>query len=541
MSLSKKIILQLLKEKAADKSKLNDVKRLLSSSFQKSPPSNMELFKSYRNLLQKKKIKASPGLEKLLKTREIRTLSGVAIITVLTKPYPCPGKCVYCPSDSRMPKSYLPKEPAAARGLALKFNPYKQVAKRIEMLQLNGHNTDKIELIVKGGTWSSYPKKYREWFIGRCFEAANNSPLRRRGAGGDLIMAQKINETAKNRIIGLTLELRPDSVMPEEVAHLRKLGCTRIEMGVQTIDDKILKLIRRGHNTKQVAEATALLRNAGFKVDYHLMPGLPGVSPKKDLENFKEIFKNPAYRPDMIKIYPCSVIPQTPLHSWWKKGQYKPISTKALIDLIIKMKLLVPRYVRISRIIRDIPGDDIACGNVVTNLRELIKQKMKKQGLKCKCIRCREIGHQFKKTRKQKNKKTKLFIDKYKTLGGDEYFISIEDAKRETIFAFARLRLPEITPPNPPLHKGGNIGLPEIKGAGLIRELHTYGHLVPVEKRLKGASQHLGFGKTLMKEAEKIARKNGFKKMAVISGIGVRAYYRKLGYGLSGTYMVKNI
>ncbi|MBU4421448.1 tRNA uridine(34) 5-carboxymethylaminomethyl modification radical SAM/GNAT enzyme Elp3 [Candidatus Parcubacteria bacterium] len=528
MTTAEKIILQLISKKVADKTGLNEIKRSVSSRAKKPLPPNMELFRAYRNLVVKKKIKQNETLEKILKTREIRTLSGVAVITVLTKPYPCPGKCIYCPSDARMPKSYLPKEPAAARGLALKFDPYKQVAKRIEMLQINGHNTDKIELIVKGGTWSAYPKNYREWFIKRCFDAANNR------ASKKLEDAQKINESAENRIIGLTLELRPDSVTPEEMVHLRRLGCTRIEMGVQTIDDKILKLIRRGHNAAETARATALLKNAGFKVDYHLIPALPGVSPKKDLENFEEIFKNPAYRPDMIKIYPCSIIPKTALYSWWKKGKYKPISTKVLIDLIIKMKLAVPRYVRISRIIRDIPGDDIAAGNIVTNLRELIKQKMETRGLKCKCIRCREIGHKKISNFKFQISNLKTFAEKYKTLGGDEYFISIEDPKRETIFAFARLRLP--------YGQGSTLTiLPEIKGAGLIRELHTYGHLVPVEKRLKGASQHLGFGKTLMKEAEKIARKNGYKKMAVISGIGVRAYYRKLGYGLKGTYMVKSI
>jgi len=533
MTIAEKIILQLISKKATDKTKLNEIKRSVSSRANQSLPPNMKLFRAYRKLVANKKIKPDEALEKILQTRCIRTLSGVAVITVLTKPYPCPGKCIYCPTDARMPKSYLPKEPAAARALALKFNPYTQVAKRIEMLQLNGHSTDKVELIVKGGTWSSYPKNYREWFIKRCFEAANNSPLRRRGAGGDLIMAQKINETAQNRIIGLTLELRPDSVTPEEVAHLRVLGCTRIEMGVQTIDDKILKLIQRGHNAKEIAEATVLLRNAGFKVDYHLMPGLPGVSPRKDLENFEEIFKNPSYRPDMIKIYPCSIIPKTALYSWWKKGKYKPISTKALIDLIIKMKRVVPRYVRISRIIRDIPGDDIAAGNVVTNLREIIKQKMEKNKQKCKCIRCREIGHRKNKLQIA-NYKLQTFVTKYKTLGGMECFISLEDKKRTTLFAFLRLRLPSAK------NKILDI-LPEIKNSALIRELHTYGHLVPVEKRLKGASQHLGFGKTLMKEAETIARKNGYKKMAVISGIGVRAYYRKLGYGLKKTYMVKNI
>lgn len=539
MKLTEKIILQSIAKNIKTKKELNEIKRSASSLMLKTLPSNMELFKSYRKLIKMKKIKPCKTLEQLLKTREIRTLSGVAVITVLTKPFPCPGACIYCPNDPKMPKSYLPKEPAAARGLALKFDPYKQVLKRIEMLQLNGHPTDKIELIVKGGTWSAYPKKYREWFIKRCFDGANSnhknikSLKQKNKKTKSLQDAQKINENAKNRIIGLTLELRPDSITPEETAHLRELGCTRIEMGVQTIDDKILALIKRGHNAKQVADATKMLKNAGFKVDYHLMPALPGVLPKEDLENFKEIFKNSAYKPDMIKIYPCSVIAKTALYKWWKQGKYKPIPTKALADLIIKMKLAVPRYVRISRVIRDIPGDDISAGNIVTNLREIIKRKMSEGNLKCKCIRCREIGHQ--KKLKIKNQKLKVYTKEYKTIGGDEYFISIEDPKREVLFAFVRLRLPK--------NQGLALTelLPQVKDAGLIRELHTYGHLVPIEKRQKGASQHTGFGKKLMQEAEKIARKNGYKKMAVIAGIGVRAYYRKIGFRQNGTYMVKKI
>jgi len=423
-----------------------------------------------------------------------------------------------------MPKSYLPDEPAAARALSLKFNPYRQVKKRIEMLELNGHDTDKLELIVKGGTWSAYPRKYQDWFIKRCFEAANGK------ASKSLAQAQKINETAENRIIGLTLELRPDSVTPEEIKHLRQLGCTRIEMGVQTIDDKILKLVRRGHTAEQVAEATQMLRDSGFKVDYHLMPALPGVSLKKDLENFKKIFSDSRFRPDMIKIYPCSVIPKTALYKLWKAGKYHPPTTEQLLNLIIKMKLAVPRYVRISRIIRDIPGTDIAVGNKITSLRQNIQEEMMKQGLHCKCIRCREVGRQ----KQLQITNYKLLITRYKTLGGTEYFFSIEDKKQNILFAFCRLRLPDVKSPTL------NI-LPELKGASLIRELHTYGHLVPVNEKIKGASQHLGFGKQLMKEAEKISKKAGYKKMAVISGIGVREYYKKLGYGLEGTYMVKNL
>ena len=544
MTLQQQIILQAIAQKIKDRAGLHALKQSVYSAGKKNQPSNQLLLKEYRKLLQKKKIAANPILEKILKTREIRTLSGVAVITVLTKPYPCPGACIYCPSVPTMPKSYLPDEPAAARALSLKFNPHAQVKQRIEMLKINGHDTDKIELIVKGGTWSAYPRKYQDWFIKRCFEAANN--IKTQGHKNiktrTLEEAQKVNETTKHRIIGLTLELRPDSVTPEEIKHLRQLGCTRIEMGVQTIDDKILKLIQRGHTAGQVAEATQMLRDAGFKVDYHLMPALPGVSLKKDLKNFKKIFTDSRFRPDMIKIYPCSVIPGTKLYKLWKNKNYTPPTMEQLLNLIIKMKLVVPRYVRISRIIRDIPGPNIAAGNKVTSLRQNIQAEMMKQGLHCKCIRCREIGHQ----RQLRITNYELLITNYRTLGGREYFLSIENPKRDALFAFCRLRLPNVE------SSTLNI-LPELKNAALIRELHTYGHLVPIESRLKGASrprrisddlykaQHLGSGKQLIKEAEKISKKAGYKKMAVISGIGAREYYKKLGYRLNGNYMVKTL
>jgi elongator complex protein 3 len=487
----------------------------------KSLPPFSHLLRIYQKMVKRGEIERNKNLESLLKKRKTRTISGVAVITVLTKPYPCPGKCVYCPTEAKMPKSYLSNEPAAARALKLKFNPYEQTKQRIQTLADIGHPTDKIELIVKGGTWSVYPKKYREWFIKRCFDAANLKPSK------NLSEAQKINEKSKRRIIGLTLETRPDFINPEEIKHLRKLGCTRLELGVQTIYDNILQQIERGHKAKDSALATEMLRNSGFKVDYHLMPMLPGATPKKDLEMMAEIFKNPAYRPDMIKIYPCSVVKGSKLYKIWKEGEYKPYSDKNLIEILIKIKSeIIPYYCRISRLIRDIPGTSISAGNKITNLREIIQKEMRGRNLKCKCIRCREAGRATKI-----HKKLKLFIDKYETLGGTEYFLGLEDPKREAIFAFLRLRLP----------KNENNIIPEIKNSALIREVHTYGSMVPIGKIEKDKVQHSGLGKKLMIEAEKIARKNGYKKIAVISGIGAREYYKKIGYILEGTYMTKNI
>lgn len=516
-----KLIKKLVKSNIKSEKDIYQVARNVAKDFKVDLPSIRDILKTYRQMVKKRKVKSNYNLENYLIKRNVRSLSGVAVVTVLTKPYACPGKCVYCPSESQMPKSYLSNEPAAARAKLLKFDPYKQTLKRIEALNENGHPTDKIELIIKGGTWSAYDKKYREWFIKRCFEACNDKKSK------NLLLAQKINEQAKHRIIGLTLETRPDSITPEEIKHFRELGCTRVELGVQTIYDNILQLVKRGHKSKEVIFATKLLKNAGFKVDYHLMPGLPGATPKSDYEMIKEIFKNQNYKPDMIKIYPCTVVQGSELFKWFKASKYKPYSNKKLIELLIKVKSeIVPRYCRISRLIRDIPSDSIVAGNKITNLRETIQAELSQRNLRCKCLRCREVGHN-----PIKNKKIKLFVDKYKASDGDEYFLSFEDYGRKVVYAFLRFRIPE----------SKNNFIPEIKDSALIRELHTYGHLTPIGKMNTKNTQHKGLGKKLVKEAEKIAKKNNYKKVAVISGVGVREYYRKLGYRQKGTYMLKSI
>ena len=507
-------------------------------------PTKAELLKAYHKLRAKNKIPRQLALEGLLTKRHVRTLSGVAIITVLTKPFPCPGKCVYCPLEIDMPKSYLKDEPAAARAFKLKFDPYEQVARRLKTLTENGHPTDKVELIVKGGTWNAYPPAYQYWFILRCFEAANtshkSSPPYGGGARGgvniiklkkNLLTAQNKNETGKHRIIGLTLETRPDFVNEATIKIMRELGCTRVELGAQSTDDKILKLIKRGHDTTEIKRATALLKNYGFKVDYHLMPQLPGTTPAKDLKMMLKVFSDPDYRPDMIKIYPCVVMKKTELYRWFKKGQYRPYADKKLIELLINFKTRVPRYVRLSRIIRDIPGGHIMAGNKVTNLRQIIAAEMAKRGLRCNCLRCREVGHRPEITNHKSqitNKNLKLFIEKYRASGGMEYFLSIEDPKRRVVFAFCRLRL-------------NNVTMKQYNNVAYIRELHTYGQLLNIGQKNKTASQHRGWGKKLMAEAEKICRKNKISELAVISGVGVRDYYRHLGYRLKGGYMVKKI
>lgn len=542
-SIEEIIILDCYKKQPKDAEALNTIKRQFLRTFKGAgAPTGARLLTAYHKLLKKNKIKQNERLEKILQKRAVRTLSGVAIVTVLTKPFPCPGKCIYCPSEERMPKSYLADEPAAARALALKFDPFQQVKMRLEALATNGHPTDKIELIVKGGSWNAYPLDYQYWFILRCFEACNQTkrlpiafervmhqqahPLADAGQksekaiGSLLIKAQQKNETAKHRIVGLTLETRPDCINDQTVNIMRELGCTRIELGVQHTDDKILKLVQRGHDIKETIKASCLLKQYGYKLDYHLMPQLPGSTPKKDAQMLTEIFANQNFRPDMIKIYPCTVVKNSELFDWVKNKKFKPYADKYLIKILKEFKERIPRYVRISRLIRDIPSHHIVAGNRITNLRQIIQAQMKKENTTCRCLRCREIGHQD--LAKLKKEKTKLFIERYRANGGTEYFLSIEDKKRQAVFAFCRLRL----------DKNGIY-------PAFIRELHTYGQLLGIGAHNKTASQHQGMGKKLMIAAEKICRKNKTKGLAVIAGVGVRDYYRRLGFALHHTYMVK--
>ena len=541
--ISAKIILQACKKQVQTVKELENIKRdILRVSKEKIDiPRKSKLLETYFILLKAKKIKQNLNLEKLLVKRGVRTLSGVAIITVLTKPWPCPGQCVYCPFEDKMPKSYLSSEPAAARALRLKFDPYEQVRRRIETLRHNGHPTDKMELIVKGGSWNAYPLIYQYEFIMRCFMAANGSPKSKvqsqkysfKKLKEKLVKEQKKNETGKHRIIGLTLETRPDMINEKTLEEMRWQGCTRLELGVQSTNDKILKKIKRGHTIEATKRAIRLAKAVGFKVDFHLMPQLPGSTPASDLKMMLEIFSNPDYRPDMIKVYPCTVIKGSELYTWLKNGEYKTYSNEKLIAMLIKFKAKVPRYVRISRLIRDIPSPHIESGNKMTNLRQVVQAEMKKRGLSCNCLRCREVGHQIEA--KNKNEKLKMFVDKYEASGGTEYFLSWEDKNRKVVYAFCRLRLE---------HNFDTIKK-EFKKIKIypayIRELHTYGQLLDIGTRDKKASQHQGMGKKLIIEAEKIVKKNKIDKLAVISGVGVRGYYRKLGYKLENGYMVLRI
>lgn len=502
-----KYTIELIALRPYDAVTLNRAKRTLAKRYRTSIIANSTILQKYREL---PKSYHKDTFERLLRKRDIRTLSGVAPVTVLTKPYPCPGRCVYCPAPRNMPKSYLSSEPAAARASKLKFDPYEQVSQRIKSLEEHGHSADKIELIVLGGTWSFYKKQYQRWFIKRCFEAANGKKSK------DLSTAQRINERVKHRIIGVSLETRPDYITEDELWHMRELGCTHVQIGVQTLHQDVLDYVKRDDSMENIARATALLRDFGFKITYHVMPGLPGSTPRKDLQVFQKLFSDQRFQPDMLKIYPCIVVKNSLLYQWHKQGKYKPYSDKVLQKLLVEIKALIPPYVRINRLIRDIPGPDIVAGNRITNLRQLLHQ----QGVACKCIRCREVrGEKF------ALKDVRLVRRMYRAGNGIEHFISYESKDRKKLYAFIRLRL-------------SKEDLLFNDSTALIRELHTYGELMPVGSG-KQAVQHVGLGKRLMKEAEKLAKHKGFDQIAVISGIGVREYYRKMGYTLQSTYLVK--
>jgi len=513
------IIPDLIKSRIKTLDDLSCFKRKSSKKLKIPVISNIELLKSYHAFCLKKRMKPNKMIENLLKKRLVRSLSGVVIVSVLTKPYPCPGKCLYCPTEKGMPKSYLSNEPAVMRAILNDFDPVRQVKNRLESLISQSHPVDKVELIIIGGTWSYLPGKYQEWFIKKCFESANDKSSK------TLEAAQKINEKAKHRIVGITIETRPDFINEKEILRLRRFGVTRVELGVQSIYDDVLKFNLRGHSIEDTIKATKLLKDAGFKVCYHIMPNLPGSDLKKDLEVFKEIFRNQNFQPDLLKIYPCAVLKEAQIYRLWQEGKYKPYTEKQLISLLKEVKKNIPYYCRIQRLIRDIPSQSVLIGPAkISNMRQVLANDSKKQGWRCKCIRCREVGENY-------NPKEKLYLFRqdYSASEGKEIFLSYENKERTRLYSLLRLRLPS-----------KDVSIPALKGSTIIREVHTYGQLHPLDNKSIVSPQHKGLGKKLIKEAEKISKKE-LKKIAVISGVGVRDYYRKLGYKLENTYMVKNL
>ncbi len=505
---------------------LHAIKKRHSSSIQGDPIGNVELVKAYRDLIEKKILPENRNFLKILRKRGVRSRSGIASITVITKNFPCPGSCIFCPNEPKMPKSYLSNEPAVMRAILNDFSAYNQVLSRIRGLQKTGHITDKADVIVSGGTFSFYPQRYKSDFIRNIFNALNY-PI---GKARSLRKAQDLNETAANRCIGLSVETRPDHVDEKELLRLREFGVTKMEIGIQSLNDDVLKLNKRGHTVLQTQKALQLIRDAGFKINCHMMPNLYGSNPENDLRDFKELFENSAYRPDWLKIYPCMVVPWSALERIYRKGEYVPYTDDELVDLIVKIKQTVPEYTRITRLYRDIPADSVIGGSKLSNLRQVVHKKMVEKGITCRCIRCREIRDE-----KIYSGQTEMKVMEFDASGGREFFISFEDIKKDKICALLRLRFTSYS------LNGQKHFIKELNGAALIREVHTYGEQVKIDSKGKGESQHIGLGKRMILEAERISRENGFKKIAVISGIGVREYYRKLGYSREGTYMVKKL
>jgi elongator complex protein 3 len=519
-TVSEEIVYRLSQEKVKTERELQKVQREVLKERGGEFPKGVELISAYKRLLRSGLIGREVSLERVLRRNKIRTLSGVAVVSILTKEAPCPGECIYCPMESGMPKSYLDGEPAASRAKQCNFHPRKQVEMRLRSLRLNGHPTDKVEVIIIGGTFSALSNAYKNWYVREVLKALN------RNTGGSLKDLARKNEKSTHRLVGLTVETRPDLISEEEVKRLRRLGVTRVELGVQSIDDEILSLVKRGHARREVEEGTFLLKEAGFKVGYHLMPGLPGADVKKDLEMFKEVFENPAFRPDQLKIYPCVVVKESELYKWWKEGRYEPYCNEELINLLVKVKSVVPPYVRISRLFRDIPATRIEAGCRMSNLRQVVLREMRKRGLKCCCIRCREA-------RESPFKKLYLNEYKYEASQGKEILLTFED-ERGKVYSLLRLRVPCY------FIRGEKPPFPELDGALVIRELHTYGELVPLSGCSR-AVQHRGLGAELLRKAEEKAQTFRAKRLAVISAFGVRPYYRKFGYVLKGNYMVKEV
>ncbi len=473
-----------------------------------------------------------------LRMKPVRTLSGVTTVTVLTKPYPCPGKCIFCPTDVRMPKSYLPDEPGAMRGLEHDFDPHAQVRSRIKSLEALGHPTDKIELLILGGTWSSYKRSYQEWFVKRCFDAMNEEEQELNHEGHDghqgeeeqigpgaLGAAQARNEGAAHRNVGLVIETRPDEITPDELRWLRQLGVTKVQMGAQSLDDRILEMNQRGHDVECTRRATALLRAAGFKIVLHWMPNLHGATPESDRADFAKLWDG--FCPDEIKIYPNQLLANAELYEYWKRGEFRPYTTEELIDLLTEIKPTIPRYCRVNRVIRDIPSTNVVEGNRRTSLRQDVQAAMRRRGTRCQCVRCREV-------RGREVEAGELRLDDlvYAADGAEEHFISYVTPE-DRLAGFIRLSLPNPSAPQ--------TGLKDLDGAALVREVHVYGQSLPVGTGKEGAAQHTGLGTRLLERAADAAKEKGFGRLAVISAVGTRQYYLERGFERGELYLVREL
>jgi len=508
-------------ENARSKEDVLKIKRLFAKRHRLSTiPSDAEILRVVKGTGYYTK------LRELLRVKPVRTISGVAVVAVMTSPAPCPhGKCLPCPGgvEKNTPQSYVGLEPAAMRGRQHGYDAFRQVTARLRELESIGHDVSKVEIIVMGGTFPARDAEYKEKFMLEIFNALNAFNSRAR-AESSLEVAKRKNERARVRCVGITFETRPDYAREQHIREMLRFGGTKVELGVQSIYDDVLEKIKRGHEVKDTVEATKLLKDSAFKVGFHIMPALPGSDFRRDLRMFRELFENENFKPDYLKIYPTLVVEGTELFEMWKRGDYKPYTTEEVVELVAKAKRYFPEWVRVQRIQRDIPVR-AAIGLDKGNIRQLVHRRLIELGYGCRCIRCREVGHRGVKP--EEYSKAEVVVRKYKASGGVEYFISYEIPDYDALVGFLRLRFP----------KEPYIGA--LKDAALIRELHVYGRAVPVGKS-GNAFQHRGFGESLLREAEEIAKEE-YDKIAVISGVGVREYYRKLGYRLKEGYMVKRL
>lgn len=549
-----------LKKKRLSASQWNKVKRELAQKYRiKKIPSNIEI-------LMRVDETEIPLLKQKLLTKPVRTISGVSPVAVMTSPAECPhGKCLYCPGGiaspwGDVPQSYTGHEPATMRGIRNDYDAYLQIMNRLEQYILLGHNIDKIEIIIMGGTFTARPKEYQEEFIKGCFQALNDFSglffkengdfdylkfkkfflqpadkenkkreetikerlkAEKKKSALNLEQEQQRNETAKVKCVALCIETKPDWGMLKEGNEMLRQGCTRVELGIQSVYDDVLKFVHRGHTTKDSKKSTQILRDLGFKINYHYMPGLPLTDKKKDLAGMRRLFTDPDYRPDMIKLYPCMVAPGTPLEKLYEKKQFKPLSTEEAAEMVAEFYQFVPEYCRIQRVQRDVPTKYWTAGVDLTNLRQFAEEKYPQ-------ARSRDIRAREPKGEKIDWKKIIIKVLEYETSGGKEFFISSEDPEKDLLVGFCRLRFP-----------GQSLREEITADSSLIRELHVYGMATALGE--EGLVQHRGLGKELMKKAEEIALRYDKKKMIVISGVGVREYYHKLGYHQEGPYMVKNL
>jgi elongator complex protein 3 len=535
----REILEMVIKKDITDKQQLNEAKKKISKKYRLSClPKNADIIVTGNDEEQE-------TVRDILRRKPVRTISGVAVIAAMTSPAPCPhGVCLPCPggpdSEFHSPQSYMGREPSTMRAIQYEYDPYRIVTGRLEQLKQIGHEVKKAELIVMGGTFSARSIDYQEWYTKRCLEAMNDfygqswrqevDTIGKQLPYVTLEDVQRMNETAAIRNTGITFETRPDWTSAEHVDRMLELGATKVEIGVQSTYDFVLSRMKRGHTVTDIIEANRILRDSGLKVGFHMMPGLPGMDEEREIRNFKRVFNNPGFKPDYLKIYPTLVTEGTELNEMWARGEYRAISDEDAVGLLASIKSFVPEWVRMQRIQRDIPAQQILDGVRKSNIRQLARERLMQNGGACRCIRCREVGHNILQGREPDVDNIDLKTVSYDCCGGKEHFIAFEDRVQDILIGFIRLRFPDR-----PHRK-------ELENAALGRELHVYGSMVPVGDKAEGHDwQHRGYGAELVAHAEKIARDAGYSKLAITSGIGVRGYYQRLGYERDGVYMSKRL